>query len=135
MDTNCGSRPPNPAPAVEPRGHSIPGDGPPLSPDRGAPFSIITSNVPIVTPRDTTRAIIREVAERHGVTYRDIIDYDRHGRVMAARHEAILAVRQAKPHMSLPDLGRVFQRDHSTILSSLDRSAKRMPPPQQDAAE
>ena len=96
------------------------------------PFSIITSHIPLVTPRDTTRAIIREVAERHGVTLADVLGHCRERRVMRARHEAVLAVRQARPRMSLPELGRVFGgRDHTTILNSLDRMSRQAP----DAAE
>ena len=80
----------------------------------------VTAHVPLPTPRDYTRAIIREVAEAHGVTLAEILSDYRDHRIVAARRAAILAVIRMKPHLSLPDVGRVFGRDHTTIMHHLE---------------
>jgi chromosomal replication initiator protein len=73
----------------------------------------------ITTPADHTRAMIADVARRHGLTYRDVVGPCRDQRTVRARREAIALVRQAKPHLSYPQLGRLFGRDHTTILHHL----------------
>lgn len=124
------ARSPSPAPAVQAR-RPDPHSTSPVLMDGGPNLSIVTSQAPILTPRDTTRAIIREVAERHGVTVAEVLSPSREGRVMRARHHAILAVRSQKPHLSTPQLGRIFGRDHSTVLHHIWGAASLT----QDAAE
>jgi len=69
-----------------------------------------------MTPKQETIAIIRGVAARHpGVTVDQILGRDKARRVCVPRHLAIVEIRKAKPRMSLGDIGRVFDRDHSTI--------------------
>jgi chromosomal replication initiation ATPase DnaA len=75
-------------------------------------------NAKLITP---PRRIIIEAIEGTGVTYNEVVGESRTGRVVAARYAAILAVRRAFPHKSLPWLGRVFDRDHSTILHALKK--------------
>lgn len=65
------------------------------------------------------RRIIAEVEARHGLSAGDIPGPGRTARVVAARFEAIAEVRAAYPDKSLPWLGRVFNRDHTTILHAL----------------
>lgn len=65
-----------------------------------------------------TRDIIAYVARKHGLQYRDIIGKTRRRHIVAARQEAICMAAQAKP-LSLPELGRRFRRDHTTILYAL----------------
>ena len=62
------------------------------------------------------RAIIKLVSLKHGVGVRDIISNDRFPRVVAARHHAIWLVHTHCPWLSIPDVGRIFDRDHTTIL-------------------
>ena len=78
-------------------------------------------HVPLTTPRDYTRAIIREVAERHGVKPADIIYGGRTAKLVDARHEAIVAVHYARPHWSYPDLARVFGLDHTSVIHAFER--------------
>jgi chromosomal replication initiation ATPase DnaA len=42
-------------------------------------------------------------------------------KVVAARTNAIAAVKAAKPNMSLPQIGRLFRRNFSTIAHALKR--------------
>lgn len=73
-------------------------------------------HVPLTTPRDYTRAIVREIAEAHGVTPDAIWTGSRDFKVVKAKRAAIVAIMQAKPHLSFPDLGRMFGLDHSTCV-------------------
>lgn len=84
-------------------------------------MSAATENIAITTPAMFTRALIREVAERHGCTYADIMRRDRHRQFVDARAAAIKAVREARPHLSFPQLGRIFGVDHTTIMHHLNR--------------
>lgn len=63
--------------------------------------------------------IIAAIAESHNLTKADIINQDRRRPVVRARHEAIAAVHKAHPNWSYPLLGRIFERDHTTILHAL----------------
>ena len=73
-------------------------------------------HVPLTTPRDYTRAIVREIAEAHGVDPKSIFARDRRPLVIKAKRAAIIAVIKAKPHLSFPDLGRIFGLDHTTLV-------------------
>lgn len=79
-------------------------------------MSVIFDQTPITTPRDFTRAIIADVARKHGVTVAEILSTNRARRIIAARFEAIRAVSEARPHLSTPVIGRMFRKDHSSIL-------------------
>jgi hypothetical protein len=81
----------------------------------------------IVTPRRQTMEIIRAVAKRHGVTAKEILGTDRNHKVMAARNEAIREIFAARPHWSYPDIGRLFRRDHTTIMHHLWTAGAHVP--------
>lgn len=70
---------------------------------------------------EDARHIIMEVAIAHGVSYEDILGRSRARHLVAARHEAIYEVRKRRPHLSLPQIGRIFKRDHTSILHALRR--------------
>lgn len=89
-------------------------------------MSIVHEQVAVATPRDFTWALIEEVAKRHGLTAFDVVSRCREHRVVAARYEAIRIVHAARPTMSSPQLGRLFNRDHSTVLYALGRTKRRM---------
>lgn len=65
------------------------------------------------------RALITRIAEDHGLTYADMIGKSRRKHIVQARHEAIWAVRDARPDMSLPQIGRLFHKDRTSILHAL----------------
>ncbi len=69
----------------------------------------------------TTRSIIERVATFHGISYKDIIGEDRRRGVVKARFDAILAVYNAFPGRSLSQYGRIFERDHNSILHALKK--------------
>jgi hypothetical protein len=73
------------------------------------------------TPKAQVRKVIEAVCERHEVAYTAVMSRSRFADIVAARHEAIVAVATAFPWMSLPKIGRVFGRDHTSILHALDK--------------
>lgn len=78
---------------------------------------------PFVVP-GSAKSIIIEYASRHGVRYRDIVGVSRAKSLVIIRHAAIRAVADARPDMSLPQIGHVFNRDHTTILWALRKTKK-----------
>ena len=78
-------------------------------------------------PHQQTLAIIANVAERYGLTPDDLTGPDRRTRDVAyARHEAMAAIREAR-RLSLFQIGRIFSgRDHSTVLSGIQRHHARI---------
>lgn len=66
-------------------------------------------------------AIIKAVATEHGLNSSDILGYNREHAVFNARVEAVLRVKLEVPVISLPLMGRAFNRDHSSILYILHR--------------
>lgn len=73
------------------------------------------SGVPV---RDT----IREVAGRHGIDPALIVGPFRNKRIVAIRHEAIALAHLRRPDLSLQQLGRAFDRDHTSILHALRKT-------------
>lgn len=75
------------------------------------------------TPPNT---IIAMVAAWHGLTHDDIVAADRAKELVLARMDAIAAVRLncriCGSQFSTPRLGRLFKRDHSTILHALRKA-------------
>jgi chromosomal replication initiation ATPase DnaA len=70
------------------------------------------------TPFDA-RNLIGRVAAWHGFTVDDVLGPSRARPLVQARFDAVAAVKMAYPGMSLPMLGRLFKRDHTSILAAL----------------
>lgn len=76
----------------------------------------------VCVPASKREGIISQVAAWHGLVHNDILGPSRERHVVAARFDAIVAVYenctvQGRP-MSTNELGRVFNRDHTSILSA-----------------
>lgn len=67
----------------------------------------------------TVDKVIDAVASHYCVSADDIKSKKRTSNIASARHVAIYLIRNMTT-MSLPAIGRVFSRDHSTIMNSLD---------------
>lgn len=67
------------------------------------------------------KALIGEVARRHSVSVELIRSRRRSAEIVRARWEAIRLVHERFPALSSPQLGRLFGKDHSTILGVLGR--------------
>jgi chromosomal replication initiation ATPase DnaA len=68
--------------------------------------------------------MVGEIADRHGVSFAEIIGPRKHRKVLAARYEAIRTVNREFPAWSTLKMGRFFNRDHTTILSALGRLSR-----------
>lgn len=68
---------------------------------------------------ETIRSIIATVADEHGVSVQDILSVTRSQKIVLARQHAIHEVKTRRPSLSLPQIGRTFGRDHTTVLHSL----------------
>lgn len=77
----------------------------------------------IIGARPAAREIIMRVAQWRGVPFAVIVGTRRTRHIVAARFEAIRAVADARPDLSLPQLGRIFNRDHTSILHALKATA------------
>ena len=66
----------------------------------------------------TVDRILEHTAKKFGVTVDDIKGTKRNKEIAYARHVAIYLMRKLTD-MSLPQIGRILKRDHTTILSSL----------------
>lgn len=70
-------------------------------------------------PGHAIRAIIDLVARMHGATHEEVMSRSRQHHIVIARQAAICAVAHKRPDYSLPMLGRIFRRDHTSILHAL----------------
>lgn len=69
-------------------------------------------------------AILSEVATKHGLTVKEIISASRMMKLVIARHEAYFRCAE-ETDFSLPALGRIFHRDHTTVGFGIMRHAER----------
>lgn len=79
----------------------------------------------VKTPRDIVNEVISEAANDHKIGVKDIIGRGRMPHIVRARQDAIQRVAALDPdRYSSTVLGRIFQRDHTTILHYLERTAE-----------
>jgi hypothetical protein len=76
---------------------------------------------------DKVRYFIADAARAHGVTVADVLGRGRIPPISAARHDAIRATKAAFPHLSLSQIGRLFNRNHTTINYALNGKPSRPP--------
>lgn len=65
------------------------------------------------------RTIIREIADKHQVPVEAIFGHSRAWGIVQVRKECIRAVHRARPDLTTTQLGRIFNRDHSTVIYAL----------------
>lgn len=76
-----------------------------------------------MTPREKNHLLIDAIAQEHGYTVDDIIGKLRFKRVVAVRRLCILALREKG--YSTTEIGRIMNRDHSTICHALNKVLKK----------
>lgn len=64
-----------------------------------------------------------------GVTYKDVMSRHREKKICHVRNLSIRAISIMYPHLSYPDIGTIFERDHSTVMHALDATGGRTPRP------
>lgn len=78
------------------------------------------------------RSLIEMVGTFHGVSFEDIVGVRRDRITVAARYDAIAAVRKARPDLSTPQIGKHFNRDHTSVLHALGRLSRASKPSPND---
>ena len=73
----------------------------------------------------TVDKIFAAVYKKYDIKKEDIVSSKRTKEIANARHITVYVIRQITD-MSLPNIGKIIERDHSTVLSSLDAVEKRM---------
>ena len=100
---------PKPAPAKPPRDVIQVSSSAPVVPVAVAAIVELPARAP------TWRRILYEVAQKHGITPRDILGSSRYKPVVLARREVIWRMRQ-ELKFSFPRIAMYLGRDHTTIL-------------------
>lgn len=73
----------------------------------------------------TIDKIFAAVYNKFGVKREEIVGQRRNKEIVNARHIAVYLVRRIT-EMSLPNIGKIFNRDHTTIMSSVETVEKRL---------
>ncbi|MBQ7383180.1 MAG: chromosomal replication initiator protein DnaA [Clostridia bacterium] len=73
----------------------------------------------------TVDKIFTAVFKKYGIKKDDIIGQKRNKEIAAARHISIYLIR-AITEMSFPNIGKIFNRDYSTIIASHDKIEKKV---------
>ncbi|MBQ5777598.1 MAG: chromosomal replication initiator protein DnaA [Oscillospiraceae bacterium] len=73
----------------------------------------------------TPEFIIKAVAKYFEITYEDIVGKDRSQKMVEPRKIAMYMVRDMT-HLSFPKMGEVFNKDHTTVMHSIDTLEERL---------
>ena len=73
-----------------------------------------------MTPREKIHAAIDVIAQPHGYTVEDILGKSRFKHLVSVRRLCILMLRERG--YSTPEIGRLMNRDHSTIVHALNKT-------------
>lgn len=81
--------------------------------------------IEVPPPQALMADIIREVAERHGLSVGDLVGKSHSRSIAWPRHEAMWECRM-RTQQSFPAIGRKFNRDHSTVIIAVRKHAQRL---------
>lgn len=73
--------------------------------------------------RESVRKVVEAISEKTGIPPERIVSVTRNKAVVAARHWAFYELQQAG--FSLTQMGRMFQKDHTTVLHGIRKHMKR----------
>ena len=73
----------------------------------------------------TVEKIFSSMFQKYGVKKEELISTKRTKEIALARHITIYIIREVT-EMSLPNIGKIFNRDHSTIISSIETIERRL---------
>ena len=73
----------------------------------------------------TVDKIFAAVLKKYNIRREDIVSGKRTKEIANARHVTVYVIRSVTD-MSLPNIGKIIDRDHSTVLSSIEAIEKRM---------
>jgi hypothetical protein len=81
----------------------------------------------VKTPRQRLRSDIEAVANTYGLTYSDLVDKAATNEVVRARSAAMWMLKFSRG-MTLPEIGRHFNMDHTGVLAGVNRHMARIDP-------
>lgn len=81
--------------------------------------------IDVLAPKTPAREIVRRVAEIHGYTFEDLTGPRLEKKLVHARFDAIKAVADGRPDLSLVQIGRIFNRDHTSMINALKKRGGR----------
>jgi len=73
----------------------------------------------------TVEKIFSSVYQKYGIKKEDLISAKRSKEVAFARHITIFIIREVT-EMSLPNIGKIFNRDHTTVMNSIETIERRL---------
>ena len=73
----------------------------------------------------TVEKIFSSVYQKYGVKKEDLVSTKRNKEIAYARHIAVYIIREVT-EMSLPNIAKIFNRDHSTIISSIETIERKL---------
>ena len=73
----------------------------------------------------TVDKIFSSVFQKYGVSKEDLISAKRSKDIALARHITIFLIREVT-EMSLPNIGKIFNRDHTTVINSIENIERRI---------
>lgn len=80
--------------------------------------------IPVVIAKKSAAKLMDEVAEDFGTTVQVLKGISRNREIVHARQMAMYRVRKERPDLSLPVIGRAFNRDHTTVLHAIRKIEK-----------
>lgn len=76
--------------------------------------------------RRPVREIVEDVLKAYpGIGWEEIVGVGRERRLVEPRHRCIAAVYEERRDLSLPALGRIFHRDHTSVLHAVNKRGAR----------
>ena len=73
----------------------------------------------------TVEKIFASVYQKYGIKKEDLVSTKRNKEIAFARHITIFIIREVT-EMSLPNIAKIFNRDHSTIISSIETIERKL---------
>ncbi len=89
---------------------------------RGCISELLDGSEPVTV---TVDKIFAAVYKKYNIERKDIVSSKRTKDIANARHVTVYIIRSVTD-MSLPNIGKIIERDHTTVMSSLDAIEKRM---------
>jgi len=74
--------------------------------------------------KSVTRIVMEVLRDFPGVTWEDVLSPRRSRGLIVPRHACIKAVCEQRPDLSFPAVGKIFHRDHTTILNAIHGKKK-----------
>ncbi len=89
------------------------------------PAVVVAPKVEAFGPKTPAREIISRIGVVHGYSLAEIIGPGLEKPLVQARYDAIKAVADHRPELSTTQLGRIFNRDHASIIHALKKRGGR----------